>query len=229
MGRMKMQRNISLALVIMLIGMAPGHLKGQVSPKVVEKRYQEYLDSIQEVDYAYVFPLLGDNARKAGVDLQKPGGVMLGYLRQTQDLSLSNLSVSLSNEGDMADIDDLTEFESITTQNSVYTFRPDFWLLPFLNLYGQVSVFNAVTNAKLLVPIELEIPTVEKTGYGGGFGGVLAYGWGPVWATANFNMAWTKAPGLDKPTQSVVNSFRVGTSFATKKRKRSGSIWVGAN
>jgi hypothetical protein len=224
-----MKPSISLVILLTLIVLAPDQLKAQVSPKVVEKRYQEYLDSIQEVDYAYVFPLLGDEARKRGVDLQKPGGIMLGYLWQDQNLSLSNLSVSLSNEGDMADIDDLTEFEYISTQNSVYTFRPDFWVLPFLNLYGQVSVFNAVTNAKLLVPLELEIPTVDKNGYGGGFGGVLAYGWGPVWATANFNMAWTTTPGLDKPTQSFVNSIRVGTSFATKKRKRSGSVWVGAN
>lgn len=123
-----MKHITSLGILLMLIIAIPCHLKGQVSPKVVEKRYQEYLDGIQEVDYAYVFPLMGDKARKAGVDLQKPGGVMLGYLRQTQDLSLSNLSVSLCSECDMADIDDLTEFESITTQNSVYTFRPDFWL-----------------------------------------------------------------------------------------------------
>lgn len=224
-----MKRSILSGMLLILIVLAPDQLKGQVSPKVVGKRYQEYLDSIQDVDYAYVLPFMGDKARKAGIDLQKPAGVMLGYLRQNQNLTLSNLSVSFCSECDMADIDDLTEFDFINTQNTVYTFRPDVWLLPFFNFYVQASVFSSVTNAKLLVPIELEIPTQEKNGYGGGFGGVLAYGWGPVWGTANFNMSWTTTPGLDKPTQSFVNSIRVGTSFATKKRKRSGSIWVGAN
>lgn len=79
----------------------------------------------------------------------------------------------------------------------------------------------------LSVPFELDIPPVEKTGYGGGFGTVLAYGWGPVWASGNLNMAWSKTPGLEKPTQSIVSSIRIGTSYYTKNRKRSGSIWVG--
>ena len=67
---MNMKRTISLGMVLMLISTVPCDLKGQVSPKVVEKRYQEYLDSIQHIDYAYVLPLMGDKARKAGIDLQ---------------------------------------------------------------------------------------------------------------------------------------------------------------
>lgn len=201
----------------------------QVSPKIIGKRYQAYKDSISNIDYAYILPLMGDKARKAGIDLQKPAGIMLGYLWQNQDLELSRLQVGRCEDCGLVDIDDFTEFERINTQNTVFTFRPDFWIFPFFNFYVQYSQFYSVTNAKLSVPFELEIPTQEKNGYGAGFGGVLAYGWGPVWATGNFNMAWSKTPGLDKPTQSIVNSIRVGTSFHTKKRKRSGSIWVGTN
>lgn len=201
----------------------------QVSPKIIGKRFGEYRDSIQKIDYAYLLPVMGEKARKAGIDLEKPTGIMLGFFTQQQELSISDLQVGLCEDCGMADIDEFTDFEYIKTNNSVFTIRSDVWLFPFFNIYVQASRFHALTDAKLSMPFELEIPTVEKTGYGGGFGGVLAYGWGPVWGTANFNMAWSKAPGVDKPTQSVVNSIRIGTSINNRKRTRSGSIWVGAN
>lgn len=204
-------------------------ISAQVSPKIIGDKFQAYRDSVSQVEYAYVLPFMGDKARKAGIDLQKPAGIMLGYFGQEQYLEISNLEVGLCDGCGMVPIDDFTDFEYIRTRNTVYTFRPDVWLFPFLNFYLQASKFHAITDAKLSVPFELDIPTVEKDGFGGGFGGVLAYGYGPVWGTANFNMAWSKTSGVDKPTQSMVNSLRVGTSFHTKKRNRSGSIWIGAN
>lgn len=201
----------------------------QVSPKIISEKFRAFRDSIQEVDYSYVLPIMGDKARKAGVDLQKPTGVMLGYFMQNQDLELSNLEVGLCDGCGMAEIDDFTDFEYINTKNTVYTFRPDVWLFPFFNVYLQVSRFHSTTNAKLSIPFELIIPTQEKSGHSAGFGGVLAYGWGPVWASGNFNMAWSKTAGLDKPTQSFINSMRVGTTVFSKKRKRSASFWLGAN
>ena len=37
--------------------------------------------------------------------------------------------------------------------------RYDFWLLPFLNLYGMVGGINSKTNIQLGLPIELEFNT----------------------------------------------------------------------
>lgn len=202
---------------------------GQVSPKIKGKKFDAYQDSIKKVDYAYVLPIWGEKAREAGIDLQKPTGIMGNFYFQEQNLTISNLAVSFRNEGELIDIDEFTDFEYINTRNSVYTIRPDIWLFPFMNVYLVASRFEAHTTARLSVPFELDIPPVEKIGYGGGFGTILAYGWGPVWGTANLTMAWSKAPGLDQPTQSFVGSFRVGTSYYTRNRKRSGSIWVGSN
>ncbi|WP_430817665.1 hypothetical protein [Carboxylicivirga sp. RSCT41] len=216
-------------LLFAIIIIHPQKVESQVSPKVIGERFRAYKDSIQHIDYAYILPIGGDKARKAGIDLQKPAGIMLGFLGQQQELTISNLEVGICYDCGMAEIDDFTEFEYIKTYNNVYTFRPDVWLFPFLNLYVQASKFYSRTRAKLSVPFEIVIPEVEKNGFGAGFGGVLAYGWGPIWATSNFNMAWSKAQGIDRPTQSIVNSIRLGTSFHTSKRNRSGSVWIGAN
>lgn len=223
------KRNVAQCVCIIAFFSMANSVFAQVSPRVIGDKFKAYIDSVQQIDYAYVFPVMGDKARKRGVDLQKPTGMMLGYFAQRQELVISNLEVGMCDDCGMAPIDEWTAFEYIRTKNTVYTFRPDLWVLPFLNVYVQLSRFHALTDAKLSVPFELDIPTVEKTGKGAGFGGVLAYGYGAVWGTINFNMAWSKANGIDKATQSMVNSIRVGTTLSSPKRRRTVSLWLGAN
>lgn len=202
---------------------------GQVFSKITGKKNEAYRDSLEKAEYIYVLPMMGEKVRDAGYELPKPTGMMLGYYWQKQDLAISNLSIGMGDGDDLVNIDGYTDFERINTENTVYTFRPDVWLFPFFNVYGTVSTFSASTNAQLAMPIELTIPTVVKNGTGGGFGTVLSYGFGPIWFAGNLNMNWSKTPGVDKPTQSIVSTLRIGTQVYSRNRKHYGTIWMGAN
>lgn len=219
-------KNFILVLTVLLISSS---VYSQMFSKITGKRNQTYRDSLKNTEYNYLLPIWGEKLRNEGYSLPNPAGAMLGFYWQKQNLTISNLSIGLGEDDDLVNIDGYTEFEYINTENMVYTFRPDVWLFPFLNLYATVSTFNAATNAQLTVPIELSIPTVNKSGIGGGFGGVLTYGFGPIWFAGNFNMNWSKAPGVDQPTQSVVSTLRIGTQIRSRNRKHHGTIWLGAN
>ena len=201
----------------------------QAPTVVTSERYDEYIDSIQDHDYPYVFPIWGDKVREMGHDLPKPVGIMLGYFYQTQDLLIQNLSVGPQFADELVDISDLVTFSQVYTKNHVATFRPDFWVLPFLNVYGILNRFSAYTNVSLSEPLTLTVPEINNNGIGGGFGTTLAYGWGPIWASGNLNFAWSKTPVLITPTQSLTSSIRVGTHLWNRKRTQHISVWVGAN
>ena len=222
----QLMKKLPLFLMFLMISMAA---YPQVFSKITGKRNRAYRDSLKTVQYNYVLPIWGEKVREGGYDLPNPAGAMLGFYWQKQNLTISNLSIGLGDGDELENIDDWTEFEYIKTENMVYTFRPDVWLFPFLNLYATASKFSAATNAQLSQPFDLSIPTVNKSGYGGGFGSVLVYGFGPLWVSGNFNMNWSRAPGVDKPTQSIVSSLRLGTQVHSRNRKHYGTIWLGAN
>lgn len=215
--------------ILVIVSLFSLQINAQKFSKITGKNNEAYRDSISEQDYGYVLPFMGEKVRKAGYTLPEPAGIMVGWYMQEQNLTISNLAIGIGDGDDLVNIDDWTDFEEIKTKNVVYSVRPDVWILPFLNVYGIYSRFNAITQAKLLEPIQLTIPEVEKTGEGVGFGTVLVYGMGPVWISENFTMAWSKAPGVDQPTQSVVNSVRIGTQVESRNRKHYGTIWVGTN
>jgi hypothetical protein len=201
---------------------------GQNTHKVVGDKHEEYRDSLENSDYTYVFPLYGEKVRKMGYDLPLPAGIMLGYFGMDQELDISNLHVGIS-DGELVDISDLVEFESITSNVNVWTIRPDVWLFPFMNVYVIANRFTSKTDVILKEPFSLTVPQVSNDGWGAGFGTSLAYGFGPIWASGNFNFAWSKTPVLLNPTQSFSTSLRVGGVHHFKGRVHSLSYWAGAN
>jgi hypothetical protein len=200
-----------------------------VSSKVTNDRFDEYMDSIQGVEYPFLLPIFGDKVRERGYDLPKPAGLMLGYIYQKENIELNNLAISFRGEDELVDISDLVNFSKVETKVHVVTARFDVWVLPFLNVYGIYNRIDSYTDIALDQPIELVIPQINNKGNGGGFGLLAAYGWGPVFATANANMVWTKTPVLTTPTQSLTTSMRVGTHLWNKDRTHHISVWVGAN
>ncbi len=222
------KRTLPILFMLCLLGNTVP-IFSQVSSKVTNERFDQYMDSIQKIDYPYVLPVFGDKVREMGYDLPKPAGLMLGFLTMSQDLNINDLSVARNADDELVDISELVAFSKISTNNNVYSFRPDLWVFPFMNVYGIFNYFDARTDVVLQEPFELQIPQVNNSGYGAGFGTSLAYGWGPVWASGNFNWAWSKTPLLVKPTQSFSTSLRVGTQLWNKKRTQHISVWIGAN
>jgi hypothetical protein len=201
----------------------------QISSKVTNDKYDDYMDSLQSHDYPYPFPIFGNRVRDLGYDLPKPAGIMAGYIFQKQNTEINNLAVNFREGEDLQDISELVNFSKTESKVNVFTTRLDVWLFPFLNFFGIYNRIDVYTDVALDEPFELTVPQINNKGDGYGFGSTLAYGWGPVWASANANMVWTSTPVLTTPTQSLSSSFRVGTHLWNKKRTQHISVWVGAN
>ena len=200
----------------------------QFTAKVTGENNEELIDSLETTEYRYVLPFYGEEVQKRGYDLPLPAGLMMGFYTAKQELDIQNLSVGFG-EGELIDISELVEFSNLSNDVNVYTFRPDVWVFPFMNVYGIFNRFTSSTFVSLSEPFELTVPEVNNDGWGGGFGTTLAYGYGPLWFSGNFNFAWSKTPILTKPTQSFSTSLRVGSTVYMGARKHAVNFWLGAN
>jgi hypothetical protein len=70
--------------------------------------------------------------------LPKPYGVSLLYTGVNQDVDLSDLRVGFNDSGEVP-IDNFTAFETSTADNRSVQVKLDFYLLPFLNVFGIVG------------------------------------------------------------------------------------------
>lgn len=104
-------------------------------------------DSLIREDYPYMLPILGKKVTAAGYDLPYSGGLSINFFAQTSDIILEDLSVGF-NGGEMYDLSGLVKFDVARSRASSLTFRPDVWLLPFLNVYGILGRAQASTEVK---------------------------------------------------------------------------------
>jgi hypothetical protein len=109
---------------------------GQVySDKIVGKKNVSLVDSLKDSEYPYTLPIWGAKAAKAGYDLPYSAGLSIQYLWQKQDLLIDNLNVGFNN-GPQYNLDEVVRFDNSISEAAGVNFRPDIWLLPFLNVYG---------------------------------------------------------------------------------------------
>jgi hypothetical protein len=221
-------KKIIIGLILASI-IIPVCVNAQVSTKVTQDKFEEYRDSLENSPRIYLFPIWGEKVQKMGYDLPLPGGFMFAFLKQEQDLTLENLSISLTDPDNLTDISELVEFSTLRNNTNVYTIRPELWLFPFMNIYVIANKTTTTTDITVSEPIELVVPQVETDGDTWGFGTSLAYGFGPVWASGNFNWAWTTTNKTIEPVQSFSTSLRVGGHLISKNRKHTIAVWVGAS
>ena len=103
--------------------------------KVVGNKNEAYIDSLKVTEYPYALPILGAKAATRGYDLPYSAGLGVNYLWQESDLVIEDLFVGFNN-GPMYDLDEIIRFNSAIARASAVNFRPDIWILPFLNVYG---------------------------------------------------------------------------------------------
>lgn len=205
------------------------------SDKVVGKKKAALSDSIKAAEYPYVLPIWGKKATKAGFDLPYSAGININYLGQKSDLIINNLEVGFNN-GPLYNVDEIIRFNDATSQTNGVNFRPDVWLLPFLNIYGIFAKSKSAT----AVDFGIWVPNSEDTwtevfsaetkanfdGFTMGFGMTPTIGVGGGFLALDMNMAWTDIAALEKPAFSFVFGPRLGKSFRLKKQQ-SVALWVG--
>jgi hypothetical protein len=103
--------------------------------KEVGKKKEASIDSIKHKEWPYVLPVMGKKAVARGFDLPYPVGVSMQYFWQQSDIIIDNLKVGF-NYGQMYELDEVVRFDKARATTGAITVRPDFWLFPFLDVYG---------------------------------------------------------------------------------------------
>jgi hypothetical protein len=205
---------------------------------VVGQKHAAQSDSIKAKPYPYSLPIWGDKAAARGFDLPYSAGLGVNYLWQESDLVIDNLMVGFNN-GPMYNLDEIIRFNNAKASANAVNFRPDIWLLPFLNVYGLLGKANTSTEiaAGLWVPgadnvwhqVTSFSTKAHFTATMLGFGLTPTIGVGGGWFALDMNMAWTDVSALDKPVFTFVFGPRAGKKFDFKNnRERNVNFWVGA-
>jgi len=192
-------------------------------------------DSIKSTEYPFVLPLLGKKAAAAGFDLPYPVGMSVNYLWQESSLRISNLKVGV-NGSEQFNLDQIVRFNDATATSTGLNFRPDFWLFPFLNVYGIIAASNTSTEVDfgIFLPDEngyqeifnyRTIAEFEATSFG--FGMTPTIGVGGGWMALDMNFTWTDIPELEKPAFAFIFGPRIGKSFDLRRKDRNINFWVG--
>src|SRR5688572_135704 len=224
-------------LVILCLIVISFSVHAQVfSNKVVGKKNEAAIDSLKKSEYPYVLPIWGAKATKAGFSLPYSAGLSVQYISQESDLVIDNLQVGFNN-GPLHDLSEIIRFDNAVSKATGINLRPDFWIFPFLNVYGIIAKANPSTaiDAGVYVPDEngewnqvLELNTkadFEATSMG--FGITPTIGVGGGWMALDMNFTWNDIAELDKPAFAFIFGPRFGKSFKLKKPDSNIAVWVG--
>lgn len=193
-------------------------------------------DSVEIDVYPYALPIWGEKATKAGYTLPYSAGLSVQYFGSKSDIIINNLMVGF-NGGEMYPLDGIVRFDKARATATSVTARPDFWLFPFLNIYGILGTANASTEVGFGVwapdssgrQEELfhaeTIVEFRTTTFGFGFTPTIGVAGG--FLALDMNFAWTDVPQLDKPAQSFVFGPRFGKMFKFKNPESNIAVWVG--
>jgi len=202
----------------------------QFATRKVSKKEQAYTDSLKQVNYDYIFPVLGQKAYKAGFDIPYPIGIMANFIVMDQGLLMNNMQLGLTTDNldiPLTNVDNLITFGDNTNKSFAYNFRPDIWVFPFLNVYGLFGAGRSETTVKLTAPIEMT-SVVDQGIRTTGVGVMGAFGVGPVWVSLDGNWTWNKPELLDKAVGVAVFGVRIGHTFVFDQHPdRNIAIWGG--
>ena len=67
----------------------------QYTSKKIKSKHQLYTDSLKQVNYDYIFPILGQGAYKKGFDIPYPVGIMANFMWMKQHIIIDNLQLGL--------------------------------------------------------------------------------------------------------------------------------------
>jgi hypothetical protein len=230
------QLSIRMICLVLLLGFTK-MMSGQVyTNKEVGKKNEALIDSVKHKEWPYVLPVMGKKATARGFDLPYPVGVSMQYFWQQSDIIIDNLQVGFNN-GQKYELDEVVRFDKAQATTGAVTLRPDFWLFPFLDVYGIFGYGAASTDVGfgIWVPDSNNVPTeilstgskVEFNAPTIGFGMTPTFGVAGLFVALDMNFSWTDVPQLEGPAKAFVFGPRIGKSFKFKKEDMNLSVWTG--
>jgi hypothetical protein len=228
-------KKLSFFVVLILILVNQNY--GQTySNKVAGKKNVALADSIKVKPYPYSLPIWGAKVTAKGYDLPYSAGLGVNYIWQESDIIIDNLYVGFNN-GPMYNLDEIIRFDKSVATASGVNFRPDIWILPFLDIYGIFSRAKTSTtiNAGVWLP-DTSNNMHEVTSFSSkanfdatmiGFGMTPTVGIAGGFLALDMNVSWTDVSALDKPVTTFIFGPRMGKSFKFKKPERNITFWAG--
>jgi hypothetical protein len=230
-----MNKRLLLLLVTVLI-VLPAFSQVYTN-KITGTKNEALKDSIEKKGYPYILPIWGKKAAAKGFQLPYSAGVSVNYFWQESDLVIDDLKVGFNN-GEMHDLDEIIRFDKAVASANSINIRPDFWLFPFLNVYGVFA--KAKTSTAISAGVWLpdfdstwsQVTTISTTAKFDvtalGFGFTPTFGAGGIWIALDMNFVWTDVSALEKPVFTFVFDPRVGKTFQFKNPNMNIAGWVGA-
>ena len=183
------------------------------------------VDTVKSAGWDYFFPIWGSKVVDKGFELPLPFGLNVQYLYNYQEISISNLQLGV-NGGGLVDVSDFIDVGFSTVATNTVQFRPDLWVLPFLNVYGLAGVGTNLVDVTLGKPLELKTQ-VDRDAVMYGFGVNLSGAISRYFVQVNGNFSWADVDGVDQSTRATSFSARLGRSFLLPKKMRIAG-WIGA-
>ena len=206
------------------------------SNKEVSKKRQGVADSLKAAPYPYDLPIWGAKAQQKGYNLPYSAGLSVQYFQQTSAILINNLQVGFNNQ-ELYNLDGLVRFNNSEARATAFTFRPDIWIFPFLNVYGILGSASASTdvNFGLWLPDSNGVSqNVFNTGTNisfqtvtAGFGITPTIGVAGGFLALDMNFTWTEVPQLEDPAFTFVFGPRFGKNFNFGRPEQSAAVWVG--
>jgi len=225
-----------ISLIFLQLFLLQSTLAQVFTNKPVGKKNAEKIDSLKNSAYPYSLPIWGAKATRAGYDLPYSAGLSLQYLWQKQDLLINNLYVGFNNSP-LYNLDEIVRFDNSVSEAAGINFRPDVWVLPFLNVYGIFAKSKPSTTVGfgVWVPDSTDVwkkvfshsTKAEFDAFSVGFGLTPTIGVAGGFIALDMNFTWTDVDALDKPAYSFIFDPRFGKNFKLKKPERSLAVWVG--
>ena len=186
--------------------------------------------------YDRALPLRAQSVIDLGYDLPRPFGISIIPVMMRQDMSLTDLDISINN-GPVSSID-FVDFATPSAESNTLQVKLDAWLFPFMNIFGSFGWIEGGANVPVIFkgddfldaiglgarcdggPLQPElcvrtIAGVAKPSYRGKsftVGGTLATGWKKMFAVLPFSYTWTDLEGKDDSVEAYNISPRLGVT-----------------
>jgi predicted porin len=156
-----------------------------------------------------------------GIDLPNPLGIGMTFYNQNQPYQTESLYVEVPglDQG-------LLQGLAVENETTTLHLRLDYWLMPFINVFGIVGSIDSSTEVALS-SVDLGMPmslndlkiSMDGTVYGGGL--VLAYGTRKVFGTLAYQLTETSLNEANSSVSAWVLTPKAGLRF------KRGAAWVG--
>ncbi len=190
-------------------------------------------DSINEIKYPYKLPIWGQKVVDKGYGdrLQLPYGLNVNYINVFMEMEISQFELDIGGR-DLTNIinTETLNFTDVSATSNGVNVRGDFWLFPFMNVYGMFSKVTGGTNVSLqptwrneFNEIILQLPefgtSVDFDAIAYGAGTTLAFGYENFFLSTDINYSATNTALLEDQIGILCLSARLGRRFNLSKKK----------